>query len=67
MAYGPDMDAMFDRIAGLADRILQGRRSRELPLELPTRFQLSVNLKTAQDLGLEFPETILLRADNVIE
>jgi putative tryptophan/tyrosine transport system substrate-binding protein len=67
MAYGPDMDAMFDRAAGLADRILKGGNPAELPLELPTRLRLSVNLKTAQSLGLEFPESIVLRADDVIE
>ena len=65
MAYGPDMDAMFDRAAGLADRILKGANPAELPLELPTRLKLSINLKTAQALGLEFPESIVLRADDV--
>ena len=67
MAYGPDMNAMFDRAAGLADRILKGANPAELPLELPTRLRLSINLKTAQALGLEFPESIVLRADDVIE
>lgn len=67
MAYGPDMDAMFDRAAGLADRILKGANPAELPLELPTRLRLSVNLKTAKALGVEFPESIVLRADDVIE
>jgi putative ABC transport system substrate-binding protein len=67
MAYGPDMDALFDRAAGLADRILKGANPAELPLELPTRLRLSVNLKTLRALGLEFPESIMLRADDVIE
>jgi putative tryptophan/tyrosine transport system substrate-binding protein len=67
MAYGPDMDAMFDRAAGLADRILKGANPAELPLELPTRLRLSVNLKTAHALGIEFPESIVLRSDDVIE
>jgi putative tryptophan/tyrosine transport system substrate-binding protein len=67
MAYGPDQDALFDRAAGLADRILKGANPAELPLELPARLMLSVNLKTAKALGLEFPETVLLRADDVIE
>jgi putative ABC transport system substrate-binding protein len=67
MAYGPDTDAMFDRAAGLADRILKGAHPAELPLELPTRFRLSVNLRTAGALGFEFPESIVLRADDVIE
>lgn len=67
MAYGPDMDVMFDRAAELADRILKGANPAELPLELPTCLRLSVNLKTALALGIEFPESIVLRADDVIE
>lgn len=67
MAYGPDMDAVFDRAAGLADRILKGAKPADLPLELPARFQFAVNLKTAKAIGLTFPESILLRADDVIE
>jgi putative tryptophan/tyrosine transport system substrate-binding protein len=58
---------MYDRAVGLADRILKGSKPAELPLELPTRLRLSVNLRTAKALGLEFPESILLRADDVIE
>ena len=67
MAYGPDLDAIFDRAAGLADRILKGARPADLPLELPTRFQFAVNLKTAKAIGLTIPETILLQADDVVE
>jgi putative ABC transport system substrate-binding protein len=67
MAYGPDTDAVFDRAAGLADRILKGAKPADLPLELPTRFQFAVNLKTAKAIGLAIPEAILLRADDVIE
>jgi putative tryptophan/tyrosine transport system substrate-binding protein len=67
MAYGPDTDAVFDRAAGLADRILKGAKPADLPLELPTRFQFAVNLKTAKAIGLTIPEGILLRADDVIE
>jgi putative ABC transport system substrate-binding protein len=67
MAYGPDTDAVFDRAAGLADRILKGTKPADLPLELPTRFQFAVNLKTAKAIGLTIPESILLRADDVIE
>ncbi len=67
MAYGADIDMIFDRAAGLADRILKGAKPGDLPLELPTRFQFAINLKTAKAIGLTFPEAILLRADDVIE
>ena len=67
MSYGPDVEAIFDRAAGLADRILKGAKPADLPLELPTRFELAVNLKTANSLGLTIPESILVRADEVIE
>jgi putative tryptophan/tyrosine transport system substrate-binding protein len=67
MAYGPDVDTIFDRAAGLADRILKGAKTGDLPLELPTRFQFAINLKTAKAIGLTIPEGILLQADDVIE
>ena len=67
MAYGPNLDAIFDRAAGLADQILKGASPADLPLELPTRFDLAVNLETAKILGLTIPESILVRADDVIE
>jgi len=67
MAYGPNVDAVFDRAAGLADRILKGANPADLPLELPTRFELAINLKTAKTLGLTIPESILIRADDVLE
>ena len=67
MAYGPDVEAIFDRAAGLADHILKGDNPADLPLELPTRFQFAVNLQTAKAIGLTIPESILVRADEVIE
>jgi putative ABC transport system substrate-binding protein len=67
MSYGPDVDAIYDRAAGLADRILKGANPADLPLELPARFQFAVNLNTAKAIGLTIPEAILLRADDVIE
>jgi putative tryptophan/tyrosine transport system substrate-binding protein len=67
MSYGPDNDALYDRAVSLVDRILKGAKPAELPLELPTRFRLAVNLKTAKALGIDIPESILLRADDVIE
>ena len=67
MSYGPDQALIFDRAAGLADRILKGAKPADLPLELPTRFQFAINLKTAKSIGLTIPEAILLQADDVIE
>jgi len=67
MSYGPDVGNMFDRAAGLADRILKGAKPADLPLELPARLELTVNLKTAKALGLVLPESIILRADELIE
>jgi putative ABC transport system substrate-binding protein len=67
MSYGPDVDEVYDRAAGLADRVLKGVKPADLPLELPTRFQFAVNLKTAKAIGLKVPEAILLQADDVIE
>src|SRR5271155_846751 len=67
MAYSIDKNEVFDRVAALSDRILHGAKPSDLPLELPTRFHFSVNLKTARSLGLTVPEAIQLRADDVIE
>jgi putative tryptophan/tyrosine transport system substrate-binding protein len=67
MAYSIDENEVFDRVAALSDRILHGAKPADLPLELPTRFHFSVNLKTAHSLGLTVPEATQLRADDVIE
>ena len=67
MSYGPDQAGILDRAAGLADRILKGAKPADLPLELPSRFELAINLKTAKTLGLTIPEAIVVRADDVIE
>jgi putative ABC transport system substrate-binding protein len=67
MAYSIDQNEVFDRLAAQSDRILQGAKPADLPLELPTRFHFSINLKTAHSLGLTIPETIQLRANEVIE
>jgi putative ABC transport system substrate-binding protein len=67
MSYGPDEAGIADRAAGLADRILKGANPADLPLELPSRFQLAVNLQTAKTLDLTIPESILVRADDVVE
>jgi putative tryptophan/tyrosine transport system substrate-binding protein len=67
MAYSADQNEVFDRLAALSDRILHGAKPADLPLELPTRFHFSVNLKTARSLGLTVPEATQVRADEVIE
>jgi putative ABC transport system substrate-binding protein len=67
ISYGVDTVDLFRRAAGYVDRMLRGTKPAELPVQLPTKFELVVNLKTAKALGLEVPPSILLRADQVIE
>jgi len=67
MSYGPDTEEIFDRAAALVDRILKGTEPANLPFEQPTRFRLVINLKTAKELGLSVPQTLLATADEVIE
>jgi putative ABC transport system substrate-binding protein len=67
LSYGPDTGDIFRRAASYFDRILRGAKPAELSVQLPTRFQMAVNLKTAKALGLTIPEAFLLRADEVIE
>ena len=65
--YGPDSRANFERTASYVDRVLKGARPADLPVELPAKFELIVNLKTAKALGIAVPPSILLRAARVIE
>ena len=67
LSYGPDLVDSWRRAATYVDRILRGAKPAELPVQLPTRFEMAVNLKTAKALGLAVPPSIRLRADEVLE
>jgi putative ABC transport system substrate-binding protein len=67
ISYGPDLPDMFRRCGGYVGRILGGSKPADLPIQRPARFELVVNLKTAKALGITIPETILVRADAVLE
>ena len=67
LSYGVDQADAFRRAASYVDRILRGAKPAELPVQLPIKFEMVINLRTAKALGLSVPQSILLRADEVIE
>ena len=67
MAYGPDFPSMWRQLGGYIDRVLRGGRIGDMPVERPSKFTLAVNLKTAKALGLTLPQSLVLRADEVIQ
>jgi len=67
LAFGADGPAAFRHGATFVHRILQGKQPKDIPIEQPTRFELAINLRTARAIGLKIPQTVLLRADRILE
>ena len=67
MSYGTDQDEIFRQAASYVDRILRGAKPADLPVQAPTKYETSLNLKTAKALGLDVPPSLLVRADEMIE
>ena len=67
ISYGPDVVNQYRRAASYVDRILRGEKPADLPVQQATKFELTINLKTAKQIGLTMPQSILYRADRVIK
>jgi putative ABC transport system substrate-binding protein len=67
ISYGPHMIDQYQRAAGYVDRMLKGEKAADLPVQVPTTYELAINLKTAKALGLTVPPSVLARANEVIE
>ena len=67
ISYGPDFVDQYGRAANYVDRILKGEKPADLPVQAPTKYELAINLKTAKSLSLSVPNTLIGRADEVIE
>jgi putative ABC transport system substrate-binding protein len=67
LSYGPDYPAVYRNAAEYVARIFNGTRPADLPMEQPTKFEFVVNLKVAKEIGLTIPQSVLLRADDVIQ